>query len=107
MKSVLLRSPDVVWRDEPEEKRAIGEALARGEDAADRGWVILVHRGQMHELNLVAGDIWCLADGTRGAEEIARELSEAYEAPYEDILDDVRTFVAGGRARGWLTEEDR
>jgi GeoRSP system PqqD family protein len=107
MSTVPIRNPDIVWRDEPEEKQAILEALERGEDSAERGWVILVDRGQMHELNLVAGEIWCLADGTRDTEQIARELSAAYEAPYEEILADVRAFVEGGRRRGWLTEESR
>jgi len=104
---VLARNPDVVWRDEPRAKDEILTALARGEEASERGWVILVDRGQMHELNLIAGEIWCRADGTRDAAAIARELAAVYEAPYEEILSDVEAFVRECAPRGWLCMEER
>lgn len=102
MRRVPVRNPDLVWRDEPGEKEAILAALERGEDAAGRGWVILVDRGRMHELNLLAGEIWCLADGSRDEEGIARELASRYDAPQEEILADVREFVASCVPLGWL-----
>jgi hypothetical protein len=61
----------------------------------------------MHELNLIAGEIWCRADGTRDAGTVARELAALYEAPYEEILADVETFVADCTPRGWLRTEER
>jgi len=103
---VLVRDQELVWRDEPAAKEAILAALGRGEDAAERGWVILVDRGQMHELNLLGGEIWCLADGTRDREAVARDLAARYDAPYEEILIDVADFVAACTARGWLREKD-
>ena len=107
MSEVLVRNTDVVWRDEPRAKEAILAALARGEEASERGWVILVDRGQMHELNLIAGEIWCRADGSRDTAAIARELAAVYEAPYEEILADVEVFVRECAPRGWLRVEER
>jgi GeoRSP system PqqD family protein len=100
---VVERNPDIVWRDEPEERDAIIAALDTGDDSAvERGWVIIVDSGQMHELNLIAGEIWMLCDGTLDPEEIACKLAEAYDAPAEEILPDVLGFVNASRARGWL-----
>jgi len=107
VKGVLVRNPDLVWRDEPRAREEILAALGRGEEASERGWVILVDRGQMHELNLIAGEIWCRADGTRDAEAVARELAALYEAPYEEILADVVAFVAECTPREWLRAEER
>ncbi|MBI5018133.1 MAG: PqqD family protein [Deltaproteobacteria bacterium] len=56
----------------------------------------------MHELNLLAGEIWCLADGTRDAAAIAAELAQRYDAPPGDIQADVETFAADCFARGWF-----
>ncbi|GAB4286396.1 MAG: GeoRSP system PqqD family peptide chaperone [Deferrisomatales bacterium] len=102
MKGIPQRHPNVVWREEPSQREAILEALERGEAAADRGWVLLVDGGQMHELNLLAGEIWCLLDGTRTVEAVSRELAERYDAPFEEIRADVAAFVAECLERGWL-----
>ncbi len=99
----LARNPRVVWRDEPRARDAILEALGRGEDVSERGWVILVDGGEMHELNLVAGRIWCLADGSRSAEDIAGALAEEFDAPSQEILADVEAFVASCLERGWMS----
>ncbi len=104
----VLRNPEVAWREEPAERDSILEALEAGEDASGRGWVIVVDGGQMHELNLLAGEIWLLADGSRDCGGIAAALAEVYEAPFEEILADVQAFVAEGAEKGWLRlEEDR
>jgi GeoRSP system PqqD family protein len=95
----------VAWRDEPTQKEVILSALERGEDVADRGWVILVDGGQMVELNLLAGEIWCLLDGSRDAAAVSRKLAERFDAPAEEIRADVDEFVAHCVERGWLTEE--
>ena len=101
----LLRNPEVVWRDEPAQKEEILAALARGEDAAERGWVILVDGGQMVELNLLAGEIWRLLDGNRDAAAVARELAENFDAPLDEIRGDVDEFVSDCVQKGWLIEE--
>lgn len=49
--------------------------------------VVLLTRdtGEYYTLNEVGGRIWELADGTRTVADIARALSEEYEAPAEVI----------------------
>jgi GeoRSP system PqqD family protein len=102
---LLRHNPDLVWRDEPAQKEEILAALERGEDAAERGWVILVDGGQMVELNLLAGEIWCLLDGSRDTVAVARELADSFEAPLDEIRRDVDEFVNDCVQRGWLIEE--
>jgi len=102
MKRIPVRDTSVVWRDEPAARDAIFEALEQGADVGDRGWVILVDRGTMHELNLLGGEIWCLVDGIRDLEAIAGTLAERYDAPFEEILADADAFVADCAAKCWL-----
>ncbi|RMG88430.1 MAG: pyrroloquinoline quinone biosynthesis peptide chaperone PqqD [Candidatus Dadabacteria bacterium] len=103
---ILRRNPRLAWRDEPAARDRIVAALERGEPAGDEGWVLLIDGGQMHQLNLLAGEIWLLADGTRDEAAIAAELARRYDAPAEEIRADVEAFVADCLARGWLVAED-
>jgi pyrroloquinoline quinone biosynthesis protein D len=95
----------VVWRDEPAQKEEILAALERGEEAGERGWVILVDGSQMVELNLLAGEIWTLCDGSRDVDAVAAALAERYEAPAAEIRGDTAELVADFIRRGWLLEE--
>jgi GeoRSP system PqqD family protein len=105
MAGFITRNPEIVWRDEPELREAILQAQEQGEDVSERGWVILVEGGEIHELNLLAGEIWCLADGTRDLRSVALEIAERYDAPFEEILSDVEAFVADCVDHGWLRAE--
>lgn len=102
----LSRNPDLVWRDEPDRKAEILEALEKGGDAGEEGWVIIVDGGQIHQLNLLAGDIWLLCDGTRDEAEIAGELIQVYDAPIGEIVEDVTEFTARCLEEGWLLRKD-
>jgi len=104
-RTVLRRNPEVVWRDEPDQKAEILAALERGEEVADRGWVILVDGGEMVELNLLAGEIWCLLDGSRDLEAVVSRLADGFDAPREEIREDVEALAADFQRRGWLLEE--
>lgn len=106
MSGELIRNEDLVWRDEPERREEIEEALERGEDAFEAGWVILVDQGEMHQLNLLAGDIWMLCDGTRDEGAIVSTLHELYDAPMEVIGADVAGFVGDCLEKGWLLRKD-
>lgn len=106
MKKLISRNPDIVWRDEPGQKQAILDALEKGEEASDQGWVILMDAGMMHELNLIAGEIWILADGTRDAKDIAEALTEKYSAPFEEVLNDVDNLVTEFTNNSWLLVKD-
>ncbi|MDF1553956.1 MAG: pyrroloquinoline quinone biosynthesis peptide chaperone PqqD [Deferrisomatales bacterium] len=102
---ILHRNPEVVWRDEPGQKEQILAALERGEQVAERGWVILVDGGQMVELNLLAGEIWCLLDGARDLGAVATTLAERFDAPADEIRADVEELVGDFTRRGWLIGE--
>lgn len=106
MRKLIDRNPDIAWRDEPDQKQAILDALERGEEASEQGWVILMDSGMMHELNLVAGEIWVLADGTRTENDIAEALAEKYDASPEEILFDIKTLLAEFTNNGWLLIKD-
>ncbi len=102
--AIPIRNEELVWRDEPAEKEKIISALESGEeDAAEQGWVIIIEGGEMHQLNLIAGEMWLLFDGVRTDEEVANLLAKEYEAPLEEILEDVRAFMGGCVQRGWIT----
>lgn len=102
----IRRDPALIWRDEPDEKETILAALERGEEVGDLGWVVIVDGGMIHQLNLLAGDIWMLCDGSRDEEAVVAALAENYDAPPKEIRADVRAFVTDCRKRGWLLEEE-
>lgn len=106
MNPIPVRNPDVVWREEPEERDDILTALEQGGDVSERGWVVLVEGGRMHELNLMAGEIWCLADGSRDVQAMAQELAARYDAPPEEIVTDVEAFIGECLTKGWMQVRD-
>lgn len=106
MNGTPVRNPAVVWRDEPDVRDAIFEAQERGEEVGDRGWVILVVKGVMHELNLLGGEIWCLADGRRDVDAIVASLAQCYDAPADEIRADVEEFLDDCAAKGWLSGKE-
>jgi len=98
------RNPAIIWRHE---KRREEEALAaaeRGEDISERGTVILLEGGTMHQLNLVGGTIWSLCDGSRSETDIALALAGEFAADPETVEGDVAEFVGELRERGWLID---
>ncbi len=98
----LERNPELVWRDEPDARQSIVEGLEAGEDVAGRGWVIIVDSGTIHQLNLLAGEIWMLCDGTLDETGIGEKLAETFDAPVGEIVEDVREFVNECLEKGWL-----
>lgn len=98
----VQRNPDIVWRVEKRREQEILEALERGEEIAERGTVILIISGMMHQLNLVGGRIWSLCDGSRDEAQLVDALAEEFAADRAEIAADVNAFVADLMTRGWL-----
>lgn len=74
---IPLKSPDVAWQS------VDGEA------------VILHIRGQMlRGLNAVASNVWQLIDGSLTLAEIALKVSEDFSCAEEEVLEDVKIFMA-------------
>ena len=65
--------------------------------------VLLVPEGIV-ELSETAADTIALVDGTRDAAAIARELSERYEDPADDLLADVSALLEAFEFRGYVTK---
>lgn len=100
--NTLVRNPDIVWRVEKRRQEDILQALEEGEDVSERGTVILIISGMMHQLNLVGGMIWNLCDGSRNPEDIVAELAAEFEVEREILSRDVEDFVDDLVNRGWL-----
>ena len=98
----LQRNPDIVWRVEKRREQEILEAMARGEEIGERGTVILIISGMMHQLNLVGGRIWSLCDGSRDEAQVVDELATEFAAERGEIAADVADFVNDLLQRGWL-----
>jgi pyrroloquinoline quinone biosynthesis protein D len=101
----LLRNPDIVWRVEKRREAEIVKALEAGEDVSDKGSVILIISGMMHQLNLVGGQIWGLCDGQRSLGDLVDALAAEFEVEREVLADDVQTFVDDLLQRGWLKHD--
>lgn len=99
----LLRAPDIVWRVEKRREAETLDALERGEDVAERGTVILIISGMMHQLNLVGGMIWSRCDGSRTERQIIEELAAEFDVDHAILAEDVQEFIADLLQRGWLT----
>ena len=98
------RHPEIIWRVERRRRDEVLQARAAGEDAGERGTVLLIEKGTMHQLNLVGGMIWERCDGTRTREEIACELAGEFTVEPTELEDDVNQFVADLVRRGWLLD---
>jgi len=99
-----LRNPEIVWRVEKKRQAEVLKALEAGDDVDDRGTVILLLSGMMHQLNLVGGLIWQQCDGQKDVSAIADEIAAEFDADAEDVLNDVEEFVADLTERGWLID---
>ena len=100
--AVLLRNPDIVWRREKRREEQVLQELEEGGDVEDRGTVILLISGMMHQLNLLGGMIWDLCDGSRDQDQIVDNLLEEFDVERELISADVTEFVNDLLKRGWL-----
>ena len=98
------RNPEIIWRIERRRRDEVLQALAAGEDAGERGTVLLIEKGTMHQLNLVGGMIWERCDGTRTTTQIADELAGEFAVGREELEDDVNEFVADLVRRSWLLD---
>jgi len=96
------RNPDIIWRIERRRQDEVLRALEAGEDAGERGTVLLIEKGTMHQLNLVGGMIWERCDGTRNLVQIVAELAAEFAVDRSELETDVTDFVTDLTRRGWL-----
>jgi len=61
--------------------------------AADQ-WILLdVENGQYYALDEVSGRIWELCDGSHSVAAMVEEICQDYDAPSEDVEQDVLAFL--------------
>lgn len=99
-----IRNPEIVWRHEQRREQQLLEASARGEDISDRGTVILIVGGTMHQLNLLGGEIWQRCDGSRNLDAIVGEIGAEYDVDAAELRQDVAEFLDDLQQRGWVTD---
>jgi len=97
------RNPAIIWRHEARREAELLAAQQQGEAIDEKGTVILIDNGTMHQLNLLGGEIWRLCDGQRSLEQLIESLAAEYAVDRQELEEDVRGFVADLQQRGWLT----
>lgn len=100
--SVLKRNPAIIWRVEKQREAEAMQALADGNDAGEKGTVLLIESGTMHQLNLIGGTIWQLCDGERNVDDIIGLLAAEYDVERQELAEDVEAFTSDLLQRGWL-----
>ena len=67
---------------------------------------ILLHdttNGSVHHLNLVAGMVWRLCDGTKNTEAITDEIAKAFQKSPAEIASDIEEVLVSFKNKGLLT----
>lgn len=61
---------------------------------ADDQWILLdVESGQYYALDEVSGRVWDLCDGSHSVSAMVATLCQEYDAPAEDVQEDVLEFL--------------
>ena len=76
MSECVIRNPRLAWRE------------------VDGEMIIISPDGQVHELNETATLVWKNAAGDKGLEEIAGEISAAYDVSLDDARADLAELLA-------------
>jgi len=69
------------------------------------GEVVVYDDGVLHKLDPIATVVWKALDGVTTLDELADELAEVYGADREQVLADVRAWVAVARSQRLLADE--
>lgn len=100
------RNPEVAWRIEKGMRELAWEKARRGEEYEEMGVLTLMHRGAIHQVNLVGAEIWSRLNGINTVRRIAEEVASLFDADAADVEADVTAFLSDAVARGWATLED-
>ena len=98
---IIQRNPDVLWREEDEQRDQARSALELGDDAEDIATSLLFNNGVMLSLNILGTEIWKLCDG-RTTSEIVAELLTCFEVEEEELRSDVTAFLNELAEKGFI-----
>lgn len=97
----IQRNPDVLWREEDEQRDQARSALEQGDDAEDIATSLLFNNGVMLSLNMLGTEIWKLCDGRTSAEIVA-ELLNCFEVEEDELRADVTAFLNELAEKGFI-----
>ncbi len=106
----LRRNPDIQWRVEPHREDHVRKVLCDpGRTAEDKeitgiGTVTLLDGGIMHQLNLLAGEIWKLCDGSMDRSGVVSCLEELFDVDLSELKADVDSFLDEMTDKGMIYE---
>ena len=101
----VFRNPDVLWREEDEQKAQAYDGLSRGEDVVDVGTSVLFADGTMLSLNILGTEIWKRCDG-RSVEEIVDGLLSEFDADPAELRSDTMDFLSELQQKGFIRYEE-
>lgn len=97
----IQRNPDVLWREEDEQRDLAHSALEQGDEAGDIATSLLFNNGLMLSLNILGTEIWKLCDG-RTSEEIVAGLLNCFEVEEGELSSDVTAFLNDLAEKGFI-----
>jgi GeoRSP system PqqD family protein len=97
----IQRNPDVLWREEDEQRDQARSALEQGDAAEDIATSLLFNNGIMLSLNILGTEIWKLCDGRTSAE-IVTELLTCFEVDEDELRADVTGFLNELAEKGFI-----
>ena len=97
----IQRNPDVLWREEDEQRSQACAALEQGDNAEEIATSLLFNNGLMLSLNILGTEIWKLCDG-RTTAEMVTELLSCFEVEEEELRTDVAAFLNELAEKGFI-----
>lgn len=101
----VFRNPEVLWREEEEQKAQVSEGLSQGEDVTDMGTSVLFSDGTMLSLNLLGTEIWKRCDG-RELDAVLTDLLAEFDVAPDVLKEDALSFLADLHQKGFVRYED-
>lgn len=106
----LTRNPGIHWRVEPHREDHVRKVLGDpGREAEDGeitgvGTVTLLDGGVMHQLNLLAAEIWKLCDGSITRDGVVSCLEVMFDVGPDELRADVDSFLDEMIEKGMIYE---
>lgn len=104
MSRVIIRNPDVLWREEDEARLEAEAGLEQGDDISGVGTALLFSGGQMVVLNLLATEIWKRCD-RKELDILTSELLEEFDVEEELLRRDIDSFLSELQSKGFISYE--
>jgi GeoRSP system PqqD family protein len=104
MGQVIVRNPDVLWREEEEARQEAETGLQQGDDVGGLGTALLFSGGEMVVLNLLGAEIWQRCD-RKDADHLIAELLEEFDVAEQLLRADVSAFLTELQGKGFISYE--